>query len=126
MSKRNQKKILIIEDDPDLAMVVEIALTMTRPWQVIISNSGQEGLEIAQSNRFHAILLDLTMPDMSGTEVLAHLRQDERTVHTPVVLLTAINSLNQNDFTQWAIAGLIQKPFDPVTLADTISQILRW
>lgn len=118
------KNILIIEDDPDLALVVEISLTMTRPWHVTITSSGQEGVKRAKSGKFHAILLDLTMPDMDGVEVLGVLRKNAKTASTPVVLLTA--AVKGDECSQLPVSGLIQKPFDPVTLADTLSCILQW
>lgn len=120
------KNILIIEDDPDLALVVEISLTMARPWQVTITSSGKEGVKRAKSGNFHAILLDLSMPDMDGIEVLSILRKDKKTSSTPVVLLTAMMNGGSIEYTQLPVSGLIQKPFDPVTLADTLSHILCW
>lgn len=120
-----RKKILVIEDDPDLGLVVEVSLKAMRPWYIAIASSGREGIRLAQSDNFHAILLDWFMPDMNGLVVLNELQENAKTMSIPVILLTVATSFNRRNGVL-PIAGIIQKPFDPITLADSVSNILCW
>ena len=78
------KKILIIEDDPEIIKLLEIHLTNTI-YNTDSSMDGEEGLQLALKNDYDLILLDLTLPSMDGIEVCKKLRM---TKNTPVIMLT--------------------------------------
>lgn len=117
-------KVLIVDDEDDIREVAQIALEVTDGWIVLQAPSGAEGIALAQAERPDAILLDLMMPDLDGTEVLSRLKSDERTSGIPVILLTANVRAAQCDC--GGAAGVILKPFDPLRLAAEISTIVGW
>ena len=119
------KRVLIIDDEDDIREIVEIALQQTAGWQTLGAGSADDGLVRARVDLPDAILLDITMPDMDGMTALARLKADERTAAIPVILLTATVRVTMAVLAGQA-AGLILKPFDPMTLARQIGEILGW
>ena len=84
---KNQR-ILVIDDEPDSLEVAMILLEMYDV-QVLTATNGQEGLEAAKQFRPLFIISDLSMPEMSGWEMLDALKQDRTTLDIPVIALTA-------------------------------------
>ena len=81
--------ILIVEDERDLAGTLEYNLER-EGYQTRCAFEGQHALKLAHEEpQPDLVLLDLMLPDISGTEVCRRLRQDERTRHVPVIMLTA-------------------------------------
>ncbi|WP_143305095.1 response regulator transcription factor [Chitinophaga vietnamensis] len=80
------KKVLIIEDDPDILELLMIHLG-DFPCELTCERQGDKALEIATKQRFDLIILDLMLPGMNGMEVCRRLRMTDR--HTPVMMLTA-------------------------------------
>ena len=119
------KRILIIDDEDDIREIVEVALQQTAGWQTLTASSAAEGAERARAELPDAILLDVMMPDVDGVTALARLRADERTAAIPVILLTATVQIAQGGQAGQA-AGVILKPFDPLTLANQVSAMLGW
>ena len=81
-----EKKILIIEDDPDIAELVEINVKDIG-FELVKENNGKEGLKTALDNKFELIILDLMLPGLNGMEVCKQIR--EKDTHTPILMLTA-------------------------------------
>jgi two-component system, OmpR family, phosphate regulon response regulator PhoB len=81
-------KVLVIEDEQDLRQVLEYNLQQAHH-EVVLSASGRQGLEFAQSLKPDVVILDLMLPDLSGKDVCKSLKHDERTKHIPVIMLTA-------------------------------------
>ncbi|HEX7085548.1 MAG TPA: response regulator [Vicinamibacterales bacterium] len=79
------KRILIVEDDRVLRRACEVGLRK-RGYEVVSPADGQEGLELATSERFDLVLLDMLMPRLSGLEVLRELRR--RDYDVPVLVLS--------------------------------------
>ena len=119
------KRILIIDDEDDIREIVEMALQHTAGWHARTAGSAAEGLERARMELPDAILLDVMMPDMDGVTALARLRADDRTAAIPVILLTATVQIARGVQAGQA-AGVILKPFDPLTLAHQVSAMLGW
>jgi DNA-binding response OmpR family regulator len=119
------KRILIIDDEDDIREIVEVALQQTAGWQTLTASSAAEGIARARVELPDAILLDVMMPDVDGVTALARLRADERTATVPVILLTATVQIARAVEAGQA-AGVILKPFDPLTLAHQVSAMLGW
>jgi len=119
------KRILIIDDEDDIREIVEMALQHTAGWHTLTAGCAAEGLERARTELPDAILLDVMMPDMDGVTALARLRTDELTAAIPVILLTATVQIARGAQPGQA-AGVILKPFDPLTLAPQVSAMLGW
>ena len=80
-------RVLLIEDEPTTAKAIELMLT-TEGFNVYSTDLGEEGLDLGKLYDYDIILLDLNLPDMSGTDILAEVKQDDRLKRAPVVVLT--------------------------------------
>lgn len=81
--------VVVVEDDPDSLMVVTMLLEMYGA-TVISATNGQEGLEVIQAHRPRFVISDLSMPEMSGWELIEALKQGDRPIaEIPVIALTA-------------------------------------
>ena len=122
-----EKRLLVVDDEINLCAVIQACLENIGGWETLTALSGKEGLAIAQSQKFDAILLDVMMPDLDGLTLFGILQKDAATQMMPVILLTA--KVQSTDFAQFAklgVAGVIAKPFDPMTLAEQVAAILGW
>ena len=121
------RRILIIDDEDDIREVAALSLEATAGWQVFTANSGATGIEIALARQPDAILMDVMMPDVDGPTTFRIMQQDPTVAHIPVLLLTAkVQGVDQRRFANLGVNGILFKPFDPLTLAQQISDILGW
>ncbi|MEM6598692.1 MAG: response regulator [Cyanobacteria bacterium P01_D01_bin.36] len=119
------KRILIVDDDADIREATQLCLEITGHWEVLKAANGPDGIAIAQAERPDAILLDMMLPGMDGMTILKKLRENPTTQTIPIVILTAkVQSSEQNQFEQLAVASVITKPYDPLTISDQISAAL--
>lgn len=123
----SRKQILIVDDEERIREVVRACLEDLGGWETILAESGEEGLLKAESEAIDAILLDVSMPDLDGFTFFQRLQDNITTQAIPVILLTAkvLNS-DRDRFSQMRVAGVISKPFNPVTLSKQIAAILGW
>jgi CheY-like chemotaxis protein/HPt (histidine-containing phosphotransfer) domain-containing protein len=118
-------RVLHVDDDPDIREVVKISLDLDRAFLTRSCSSGREALEVAEQWPPDVILLDVMMPIMDGPATLARLRGDARTATIPVVFMTARAQTREIDlFRSYGAAGVIRKPFDPVTLGASLRSVL--
>jgi CheY-like chemotaxis protein len=118
-------KILIIDDEDDIRRIVRLSLERVGGMQVCDADNGAAGVAAARVERPDAILLDVMMPGMNGPAVLQALRRDALTAAIPVVFLTARLSPSElKRLSSLGAAGLLTKPFDPMTLAKQVTQLL--
>ena len=121
------RKILLVDDEDDIREVAQMSLEMTAGWQVLTAPSGPEALRLAAAERPDAILLDVMMPGMDGPATARELRAGAATAHIPIVLLTAkVQPADRRRFDDLGVAGILSKPFDPMTLADEVAAVLGW
>ena len=119
--------ILIIDDEDDIREVAALSLETVAGWDVVTANSGAQGLLRAVEHQPDAILLDVMMPGMDGPTTFRELRKNPATARIPVVLLTAkVQSNDQRRFADLGVNAIHFKPFDPLTLAQQISDALGW
>lgn len=122
-----QKHILLIDDEEDIREVAAMSLETVAGWRVSCARSGHEGVNLAKRTNPDAILLDVMMPDQDGTATLRALRSDEATRKIPVIFLTAkVQAGERRRFLAIGATGTLSKPFDPMTLAKQISEIVGW
>jgi two-component system alkaline phosphatase synthesis response regulator PhoP len=86
-----QKRILIVDDEPDFAAIVQGNLEK-EGFEVDVAYNGVEGLEKVQSNPPDAIVLDVMMPEKDGYVVCKELKGDDKYCDIPIILLTAVAS----------------------------------
>lgn len=121
------KQILIVDDQEHLRELVQLCLEDLAGWNTLVAQSGQECLQILETERPNAILLDLSMPGMDGFAVYDRLQSDPITRSIPVILLTArVMSSDMAEFAEMGVAGVIRKPFEPTTLPEKVAEILGW
>lgn len=87
-----RKKILIVDDEPNIVMSLEYAFKK-KDFEVFIARDGTEALEIAQAEVPNVILLDIMMPKMDGYETLKELRKNKELAKTKVIFLSAKNKM---------------------------------
>lgn len=107
-------KILIVEDEPKFARFMEMELTH-EGYEVTKAFDGRTGLELAESNEFDLILLDIMLPGLNGMEVLRRLR---RTSSVPVIMVTARDSVIDK------VSGLDSGADDYITKPFAIEELL--
>lgn len=118
------KKIMAVEDEADIRMVLEVALRDVAGFDLQVCSSGAQALELAPSFQPDLILLDVMMPDMDGPDTLDALRELPETAGTPVIFLTAkVQSQEVRRFREIGAIGVIAKPFDPMGLADEVRRV---
>jgi CheY-like chemotaxis protein len=122
-----RKRVLIIDDEPDVRAVVQGCLEDVAGWDVVPAASGQEGLVKVVTDQPDAIVLDVMMPGMDGFAFLRELRSRPEGRSLPVILLTAkVNPTDPQVLTELSIIGIISKPFDPFMLTEQVADFLGW
>jgi len=121
------KQVLVIDDEEAVQEVIQGCLEDVGGWETLKAGSGREGLYLAISEHPDAILLDVSMPEMDGVETFRQLQENPLTQSIPVILLTAkVQPADQARFARLGIAGVIAKPFNPITSADQVAEVLGW
>ncbi|EKD22247.1 MAG: response regulator receiver protein [uncultured bacterium] len=123
------KKILVIDDDPDLVEATSMILK-SRHYDVIAAYGGVEGLEKARAENPDLIVLDVMMPDKDGYTVCKELKADPALNSIPVLLLTAVVShISTTRYShqmgmETEADDYMDKPVDPAELAKRIEVLL--
>ncbi|TCL10207.1 response regulator receiver domain-containing protein [Shimia isoporae] len=114
------RKILHVEDDPDIREIAYLALAELGGLEVLQCADGADALAKVEDFAPDLILLDMMMPGMTGVETLQAIRA-QTAVDAPAVFMTSKNvaTEHQDDIKTLAV-GAIQKPFDPVALPDQL------
>ncbi len=113
-------RILHVDDEPDIREIVEQSLGLEPGFVTRSCGSGKEALVLAADWKPDLLLLDLMMPQMGGVTTLARLRSDV-TSHMRVVFMTALRRFREPEyFRSLGAAGVIYKPFEPMTLAASV------
>jgi CheY-like chemotaxis protein len=117
-------RILMVEDEPDIQAVAQVALETVGGLQVEMCSSGVEALDRVLASSPDLILMDVMMPGMDGPSTLQTLRANPATAGFPVIFMTAkVQAHEIARFIDLGALGVIAKPFDPMTLASTIRSL---
>jgi CheY-like chemotaxis protein len=120
-------RILIIDDEDDIREVAAMSLETVAGWEVMVANSGAQGLTRAAMYKPDAILLDVMMPGMDGPTTFRELRKNPATAKIPVLFLTAkVQAADRARFSDLGIQAVLVKPFDPLTLSTQVKNALGW
>ena len=121
------KRILLIDDEEDVRTLACFCLELEAGWKMMSASGGEVGIAIAIEQQPDAILLDAMMPDLDGLETIARLKANPKTQQIPVVFITAkAQASDRRTFYAAGAKGVINKPFDALTLASQISGFLNW
>jgi len=115
-----QKRILIVDDDPDIRQVLSDRIS-SLGYVVETANDGREALEALKKSRFDGMLLDMRMPEIDGNEVLRRTRMSHPALPIVVVTATSVKESAAQTVAGGACAYLL-KPFDAVQLKQTVEQ----
>jgi len=121
------KKIIVIDDDPDIVVFLTTLLA-DNGYATVQANNGQEGIEKTRAERPDLILLDITMPEKSGVKYYREVRDDPELKTIPVVMVTGV----MKEFEKFISTrrqvpppdGYLSKPVDGKELLETIAKLL--
>jgi CheY-like chemotaxis protein len=119
-------RVLMVDDDPSIRKIAEICLSRVGKWQVGLADCGARALEMSVTFQPDVILLDVMMPGMDGPTTIKQLQNNTLTALIPVIFMTAkVQSHEIEKYSKMGAAGVISKPFDPMTLPSEIIEILN-
>ncbi len=117
-------RLLVVDDDASVGAFVKTALTGSA--DVITALDAEEGLALVGSEEVDAVLIDNGLPDLSGVELIRLLRTDPRTVSTPIVLFTGVDSADVERSARRAGADdYLAKPMEPLLLEERVLGLIR-
>ena len=118
------RKILHVEDDPDIRAILKICLEDLGGFELLQCSSGHEALQAAAELDPDLCFLDMMMPGLNGLETLEALRSLEGLNEIPAIFVTSVNNaeMYRDAILEQAI-GSIQKPFDPSQIVQQLMKI---
>lgn len=120
----NGWKVVVVEDEPDSLEVATMLLEMYGA-QVIGARNGQEGVELIREHRPNFVISDLSMPEMSGWELIETLRRDRAFADMPVIALTAhAMDHDRRRAIESGFHNFVTKPLQPEKFITQIISIL--
>ena len=120
----NHPIVLVVEDNADIREYIRSSFTDI--YEVITAKDGKEGWELAQARIPNIIVSDIMMPVMDGIELCKRIKEDMRTSHIPVILLTAKDSLQDKEEGYASGAdSYLTKPFSAKLLHSRINNLLE-
>ncbi|GAB4476847.1 MAG: hypothetical protein Kow00124_19430 [Anaerolineae bacterium] len=117
-------RILVIDDDPDLLILLEKMLRRIG-LSPITADNGSSGLALLQEQAFDLLILDLMLPDIDGFDILRQLRADSHYDAMPVLILSALaDPDNISKGLALGADGYLTKPYLPNTLTSRVKDLL--
>lgn len=121
---KTTKKILIVDDDPNILLSVEFLL-VKNGFNVLVARNGMEAMEIIEDTVPDIVLLDIMMPDVDGYVICEYIKKNERTKSAKVIFLSAKSREVDVNFGYEMGADLYMvKPFSTRTLLEKINVLL--
>lgn len=126
MGNRRGKKVLIVDDEPNILVVLEF-LIRKEGYEVHKAPGGAEALSIAAEIRPDIVVLDVMMPGLDGFEVARRIRHSKSLRDTAIIFLTA-KGTQQDRFEGYDAGGevYLTKPFDNDELINTINEVAEF
>ena len=118
------KKILIIDDEPDILKIV-IFRIKNLGYEIITGTDGQQAVDLAKFHIPDLILLDFRLPKMNGMEACIKIREIEELKNTPVILFTASIENPEEKIKKCKANDFLSKPFEPEILINKIESFLK-
>jgi len=124
MDKSN-KRILIIDDEK--MNILFLANILKPEYEIIVAKNGDSGIAAAEKHIPDLILLDVIMPEMSGFEVLAKLKESDVTKNIPVIFITGLAGIAEDKEKNQSlgVVDFISKPFDKSSVKEKIDMIFK-
>lgn len=121
MKMAEKKKILIIEDEADIAKVTAFRLVKSG-FDVVIAEDGKIGLDMVKNEKPDLVLLDLGLPKISGKDVCKTIKAADTTKSIPVVILSASSEGINEILEEIKAENYIIKPYEPVNLINIVKK----
>lgn len=116
--------ILVADDSTTMRMIVQATLTGAG-WNVLTACNGQEALEVAMANPVDLVVSDWNMPVKGGLELIQGLREEDRYVDVPVLVLTTEDDVDSKMAARdLGVCGWLSKPVDPDVLVELATELL--
>ena len=123
MSQTDKRKILVVDDEPNVRRLVHTILS--KDFTVFEAEDGKQAIDVAGTQKPDLILMDMMMPRMDGLTACYAIKNDPTTRSIPVLMLTAIGfELNVKLSQQMGADAYMTKPFTSQALLDKIAQFL--
>jgi OmpR family response regulator RpaB len=121
----DKKKLLVVDDEPDILRVTSIRLKKLG-YNVLTAAGGKEALDTMRSENPDLVLLDLVMPFMNGAEVCEQIKNDKTLKHIPIILFTASGNgaMTAEQIKKIGADDYIVKPFEPEELMGKVEGLL--
>jgi CheY-like chemotaxis protein len=118
------KKVMLVDDDASIRRIGEICLSKVGKWEVVLCSSAIQALKVVEKEQPDLILLDVMMPQLDGITAFPDLqRKTKRGV--PIIFMTAkVMKHEVGRYLDLGAAGVISKPFEPITLPTVINTIV--
>lgn len=128
MENASLKRILYVEDEPDIQVVARLALENIGGFTLKVCSSGNEAVGAAAEFAPDMIVLDVMMPGLDGPTTLQELRKIHSLANTPAVFMTAkVQPQEVAHYKRIGAVDVIVKPFDPITLSSSLTAVWeRW
>lgn len=121
------KRVLVVDDEADIRAILQGCLEEIAGWEVLTAVSGEEAIQLALAEQPDGILMDVSMSGIGGLRAVQRLQENATTQRIPIALLTAQTLPEEPEcVVTLKIAGLIVKPFDPMTLVDQVARVFNW
>jgi CheY-like chemotaxis protein len=122
MERRVKKKILIVEDHHDCREILGLLLTKIG-YHVIKAQNSKDAIACAEAEEPALIFMDMALPDVDGVKTSAMLKQNPKTSHIPIVVLTAwMSELWREKASKVGVKTYLLKPVSSQTLKETIEK----
>ncbi len=118
-----KKKILVVDDEEDMAMVLKVRLN-ANGYDVILASDSMEAFRVANKENPDLILLDVMIPVEDGFAVAERLKESVVTHRIPIIFLTGVQGGQEKAFKLGA-SGYLMKPYQPKELMETIHNALE-
>jgi len=123
-----KKKILIVDDEPDVVTYLATFLN-DNGFETVTAKNGKECLSMAKSEKPDLITLDITMPEESGVRAFRNLQESQETKHIPIIIITGVTT----DFKEFISSrkqvspptAYFEKPIDRMEFLDKLRKILK-
>ena len=124
MMEDRLKYIFCVDDDEDILTVAKLCLECVGGFEVTCMPKSTDAVHTARKVLPDLILVDVMMPIMDGPAVLKKIREDKTLQNIPVAFMTArVKNEEVREYLEIGAAGVIAKPFDPLTLCDQVREI---
>ena len=118
------KKVLLIEDEPNIIEAISFILTRDG-WEVKTHSNGHDAMEAVRGREVDLIILDVMLPGRSGFDILKDIRADADLAETPVLMLTARGQDKDRDMAERLGANrFMTKPFSNADVWDTVRSMV--